>query len=139
MKALLNAFSQMVSIISMNVNKTKLPATKGFTIVHCRLWNMVHGSNLNWNRCMHNDDISQSTHYKLRCQVHTYSNSITDEAKLTIHSASLKNYSLSSTLTSRRIKVLKSRVTKLQRPVEVLFFNEKNMNQVNNKQSFFID
>ena len=41
------AFSQMVSIISMNVNKTKLPATKGFTIVHCRLWNMVHGSNIN--------------------------------------------------------------------------------------------
>ena len=42
----------MVSITSMNVNKTKLPATKGFTIVHCRLWNMVHGSNLNWNRCI---------------------------------------------------------------------------------------
>ena len=52
MKAFLNAFSQMVSIISMNVNKTKLPATKGFTIVHCRLWNMVHGSNPNWNRCI---------------------------------------------------------------------------------------
>ena len=52
MKALLNAFSQMVSIISMNVNKTKLLATKGFTIVHCRLWNMVHGSDLNWNRCI---------------------------------------------------------------------------------------
>ena len=28
----------MVSIISMNVNKTKLSATKGFTIVHCRPW-----------------------------------------------------------------------------------------------------
>jgi len=28
----------------MNVNKTKIPATKGFTfIVDCRLWNMVHG------------------------------------------------------------------------------------------------
>ena len=54
MKALLNAFSQRVSIISMNLNKTKLPATKGFTIVHCRLWNMVHGSNLNWNRCIRN-------------------------------------------------------------------------------------
>ena len=26
----MNAFSQMVSIISMNVNKSKLPATKGF-------------------------------------------------------------------------------------------------------------
>ena len=37
---------------SMNVNKTKLPDPKGFTIVHCRLWNMVHGSNLNWNRCI---------------------------------------------------------------------------------------
>ena len=37
----------------MNVNKTKLPATKGFTTVLCRLWNMVHGSNLNWNRCIH--------------------------------------------------------------------------------------
>ena len=36
LKALLNAFSQMVSIISMNVNKTELSATKGFTIVHCR-------------------------------------------------------------------------------------------------------
>ena len=34
----------MVSIISMNVNKTKIPATKGFTfIADCRLWNMVHG------------------------------------------------------------------------------------------------
>ena len=42
----------MVSIISMNANKTELPATKGFTMVHCRLWNMVHGSNLNWNRCI---------------------------------------------------------------------------------------
>ena len=50
MKALLNAFSQMVSIISINVNKTKLPTTKGFTIEHCRLWKMVHGGNLNWNR-----------------------------------------------------------------------------------------
>ena len=30
----------------------KPPATKGFTIVHCRLWNMVHESNLNWNRCI---------------------------------------------------------------------------------------
>ena len=39
-----NTFSQMVSIISMNVNKTELPATKGFTMVHCRVWNMVHGS-----------------------------------------------------------------------------------------------
>ena len=29
MKALLNTFLQMVSIISMNVNKTKIPATKG--------------------------------------------------------------------------------------------------------------
>ena len=28
----------MVSIISMNVNKTKLSATKGFTIVHYRPW-----------------------------------------------------------------------------------------------------
>ena len=35
------------------VNKIKLPATKGFTIVHCRLWNMVHRSNLNWNRRIH--------------------------------------------------------------------------------------
>ena len=52
MKALLNAFSQMVSIISMNVNKIKLLLTKGFTIVHRRLWKMVHGSNLNWNRCI---------------------------------------------------------------------------------------
>ena len=43
-----------VSIISMNVNKIKLPATKGFTIVQCRLWNMVHGSILNWNRCISN-------------------------------------------------------------------------------------
>ena len=34
----------------MKVNKTKLPATKGFTIVHCSLWNIVHGSNLYWNR-----------------------------------------------------------------------------------------
>ena len=42
----------MVFIILMNVNKTKLPATKGFTIVHLRLWNMVHESNLNWNRCI---------------------------------------------------------------------------------------
>ena len=42
----------MVSIISMNMNKTELPATKWFTIVHCRPWNMVHGSNLNWNRCI---------------------------------------------------------------------------------------
>ena len=32
LKALLNAFLQMVSIISMNVNKIKLPATKGLTI-----------------------------------------------------------------------------------------------------------
>ena len=54
LKALLNAFPQklMVSIISMNVNKVELPVTKGFTIVHCRLWKMVHGSNLNWNRCI---------------------------------------------------------------------------------------
>ena len=37
LKALLNAFSQMVSIISMNVNKTKLLTTKGFTMVYCRL------------------------------------------------------------------------------------------------------
>ena len=29
MKALLNTFLQMVSIISMNVNKTKIPATIG--------------------------------------------------------------------------------------------------------------
>ena len=36
----------------MNVNKTELPATKGFAIVHCRLWNIVHGSNLKWNRCI---------------------------------------------------------------------------------------
>ena len=42
----------MVSIISMNMNKTELPATKWFTIVHCRPWNMVHASNLNWNRCI---------------------------------------------------------------------------------------
>ena len=48
LKALLNTFSQMVSIISMNVNKTEISATKGFTMVHCRLWNMVHGSNVNW-------------------------------------------------------------------------------------------
>ena len=27
----------MVSIISMNVNKIKLPGTKGFTIARCRL------------------------------------------------------------------------------------------------------
>ena len=37
----------MISIISMNMNKTKLSATKGLTIMHCRLWNMVHRSNLN--------------------------------------------------------------------------------------------
>ena len=60
--ALLNAFSQMISIISMNVNKTKLPATKGFTIVHCRLWNMVHGSNLNWNRCIHTEKYSPKSY-----------------------------------------------------------------------------
>ena len=36
LKALLNAFSHMGSIISMNVSKTELPATKGFTIVQCR-------------------------------------------------------------------------------------------------------
>ena len=48
----MNALSQIFSIISMNVNKTELPATKGFTIVHCRLWNIVHGSNLKWNRCI---------------------------------------------------------------------------------------
>jgi len=36
----------------MNVNTTKLPTTKGFTMMQCRLWNMVHGSNLNWNRCI---------------------------------------------------------------------------------------
>ena len=30
----------------------KTSCYKGFTIVHCRLWNMVHGSNLNWNRCI---------------------------------------------------------------------------------------
>ena len=48
LKTLLNAFSQMVSIISMNVNKNELfSTTKGFTIVHCRLGSMVHGSNLN--------------------------------------------------------------------------------------------
>ena len=29
LKALLNAFSQVVSITSMNVNKNELPATKG--------------------------------------------------------------------------------------------------------------
>ena len=46
MKALLNVCSQMVSIISMNVKKTKLPTTKGFTIVHCRLWNMFTGATL---------------------------------------------------------------------------------------------
>ena len=34
----------MVSIISINVDKTELPATKGFTIVHCRLWNINHAS-----------------------------------------------------------------------------------------------
>ena len=28
----------------MNVNKTELPATKGFTTVQCRLWNMDHVS-----------------------------------------------------------------------------------------------
>ena len=28
----------------MNVNKTELPATKGFTLVHCRLLNMDHAS-----------------------------------------------------------------------------------------------
>ena len=46
----------------MNVNKTKLPATKGFTIVHCRLWNMVHGSNLNWNRCIHTEKYSPKSY-----------------------------------------------------------------------------
>ena len=37
-----------------------LLATKRFTIVHCRLWNMdhpslitIHWSNLNWNGCIH--------------------------------------------------------------------------------------
>ena len=40
-------FANGVSIISMNVNKIKLPVTKGFTIVYCRLWKMVHRSNLN--------------------------------------------------------------------------------------------
>ena len=39
----------MVSIVSLNVSKTELPAKKGFTILHCRLWNIVQGSNLNWN------------------------------------------------------------------------------------------
>ena len=34
----------MISIISINVNKTEIPATKGFTIVHCRLWNINHTS-----------------------------------------------------------------------------------------------
>ena len=43
----------MVSIISTNVNKTELVATKGFTMVCCRAWNIVHRSNLNWNRCIH--------------------------------------------------------------------------------------
>ena len=41
---LCNNFFKMVSIISINVNKTELPATKGFTTVHCRLWNINHAS-----------------------------------------------------------------------------------------------
>ena len=41
---LFNNFFKMVSIISINMNKTELPATKGFTIVHCRLWNINHAS-----------------------------------------------------------------------------------------------
>ena len=35
------------------MNKGELPTTKGSTIVHCRPRDMVHGSNLNWNRCMY--------------------------------------------------------------------------------------
>ena len=42
LKALLNAFSQMVFINSMNVNKTALPAAKGF--YHSALQAMKHGS-----------------------------------------------------------------------------------------------
>ena len=42
----------MVSIISMNVNKTINFPLHRFIIVQWRLWNTVHGSNLNWNRCM---------------------------------------------------------------------------------------
>ena len=36
------------------MNRAELPATKGSTIVHHRLWRMdhVHGNNLNWNRCL---------------------------------------------------------------------------------------
>ena len=37
----------MVPIVSRNVNNTELPATKGFTIVHCRPWKQI-----NCNRCV---------------------------------------------------------------------------------------
>ena len=37
----------MVLIVSRNVNNTELPATKGFTIVHCRPWKQI-----NCNRCI---------------------------------------------------------------------------------------
>ena len=57
----------MVFIISMNVNKTELSATKGFTIVHCRLWNMVQGSNLNWNRCICSSLIHQHLIHQHSC------------------------------------------------------------------------
>ena len=32
--------------------RLSFPLQNWFTMVHCRLWNMVHGSNLNWNRCI---------------------------------------------------------------------------------------
>ena len=32
--------------------RLSFPLQNWFTIVHCRLWNMVHGNNLNWNRCI---------------------------------------------------------------------------------------
>ena len=34
--------SHFLKCSPMNVNKTELPATKGFTTVQCRLWNMDH-------------------------------------------------------------------------------------------------
>ena len=32
--------------------RLSFPLQNWFTMVHCRLWNMVYGSNLNWNRCI---------------------------------------------------------------------------------------
>ena len=62
MRALLNAFSQMVSIISMNLTSRN----KRVTIVHRRLWNMVHGSNLDWNRCINRQIKQRLTWLQMR-------------------------------------------------------------------------